>query len=76
MSAIRAFRRCSDPDERSELFSKRDECTEKIKDTQKAKENSNSYHRGQKVQEFDNVSEFAGYISDEFMEAESKMHGL
>ncbi len=31
------LRRCSDPDERSELFSKRDECTERLKQLRKQK---------------------------------------
>lgn len=32
-------------------------------------------YSSEKVQEFDNVSEFAGYISDEFMDAERKTQG-
>lgn len=32
-----------------------------------------SFYSDKKVQEFDNVSEFAGYISDEFMDAENTM---
>lgn len=32
-------------------------------------------YSGEKVQEFDNVSEFAGYISDEFLDAEKTMQG-
>ena len=34
-----------------------------------------SLYSSEKVQEFDNISEFAGYISDEFMDAERTMQG-
>lgn len=36
--------------------------------------NNYSLYNSERVQEFDNISEFAGYISDEFMNAENKVY--
>lgn len=49
-------------------------CEDNVSRTDVRIRNNYSLYNSEKVQEFDNVSEFAGYISDEFMEAESKMH--
>lgn len=50
-------------------------CEDKVARTDARIKENYSLYSGVKVQEFDNVSEFAGYISDEFMEAERTMQG-
>lgn len=50
-------------------------CEDKVARTDARIKANYSLYRGEKVQEFDNVSEFAGYISDEFMDAERTMQG-
>lgn len=50
-------------------------CEDKVSRTDARIKANYSLYSGEKVQEFDTVSEFAGYISDEFMEAERTMQG-
>ena len=50
-------------------------CEDKVSRTDARIKANYSLYNTQKVQEFDNVSEFAGYISDEFMETERTMQG-
>ena len=50
-------------------------CEDKVARTDARIKANYSLYSGEKVQEFDNVSEFAGYISDEFMDAERTMQG-
>lgn len=50
-------------------------CEDKVARTDARIKANYSLYKGEKVQEFDNISEFAGYISDEFMDAERTMQG-
>lgn len=49
-------------------------CEDIVSRTDKRIRSNYDLYKDIKVQEFDNVSEFAGYISDEFMEAEASMN--
>lgn len=48
-------------------------CEENISRMDPRIRNNYSLYKDERVQEFDNISEYAGYVSDEFMEAESSM---
>ncbi len=48
-------------------------CEDTVSRTDKRMRDNYNLYRDVRVQEFDNVSEYAGYISDEFMEAEASM---
>lgn len=49
-------------------------CEDMVSRTDKRIRDNYALYRDVRVQEFDNVSEYAGYISDEFMEAEASMN--
>lgn len=49
-------------------------CEDNIPRTDKRMRDNYDLYKGVKAQEFDNVSEYAGYISDEFAEAEERMN--
>lgn len=48
-------------------------CEEMVSRTDKRMRDNYDLYKDVRVQEFDNISEYAGYISDEFMEAEASM---
>ena len=48
-------------------------CEDTVSRTDKRMRDNYALYKDIRVQEFDNVSEYAGYISDEFMEAEASM---
>ncbi|PTL28726.1 hypothetical protein C7122_02185 [Lachnospiraceae bacterium oral taxon 096] len=48
-------------------------CEETVSRTDKRMRDNYDLYKDVRVQEFDNISEYAGYISDEFMEAEASM---
>ena len=48
-------------------------CEDTVSRTDKRMRDNYQLYKEVKVQEFDNISEYAGYISDEFMEAEASM---
>lgn len=48
-------------------------CEDTVSRTDKRMRDNYDLYKDVRVQEFDNVSEYAGYISDEFMEAEASM---
>lgn len=48
-------------------------CEENISRVDPRIRNNYLLYKDERVQEFDNISEYAGYVSDEFMEAESSM---
>lgn len=48
-------------------------CEDTVSRTDKRMRDNYDLYRDVRVQEFDNVSEYAGYISDEFMQAEASM---
>lgn len=48
-------------------------CEDTVSRTDKRMRDNYDLYKDIRVQEFDNVSEYAGYISDEFMEAEASM---
>lgn len=49
-------------------------CEDTVSRTDKRMRDNYELYKDERVQEFDNISEYAGYISDEFMEAEASMN--